>query len=262
MADTHAFDVVKYLRQKSSNGFDQAPIHLGAEQRFIGALRNSGINNLEEQYILGTETFTEKYYDENKNLVIERSYHINDDDHMAEGYYKLITVLYMQDDVQDPEYYYENDQIMFPNDENAVMIGDGSGRYLDRQSVLDLDKGIKPLGTGFNEVDNTNTTNYDVVDSDTEQLIFEGGSPYVELNEDNEYTIFGVEPDVFGVSEDMWLVRPTTYLPVRREELHYISDDGKKDLLVITKLTEKRFSGDGTRTMLRETVTNHLEEET
>ena len=68
-------EVVRFFRRKSSTGYD-SPTYLGAEQRFVGALRNSGVNNLEEQYILGTDTYTEKYTDSDGNSVVEVSYHI------------------------------------------------------------------------------------------------------------------------------------------------------------------------------------------
>ena len=75
-------EVVRFFRRKSSTGYD-SPTYLGAEQRFVGALRNSGVNNLEEQYILGTDTYTEKYTDSDGNSVVEVSYHINDSAHSS-----------------------------------------------------------------------------------------------------------------------------------------------------------------------------------
>lgn len=204
MADTYTSDVIKYIRQKSSNGFDQSPVYLGAEQRYVGALRNSGINNLEEQYILGTDTYTEKYYDDNKNLIIERSYHINDAIHASTDYYKLILTLYRIEGVQNPDYFYDKDQVNFPNDETEVMIGDGSGQYLEKDAI------------------------------------------------------YGIDENTFSADNDVWLIHPTSaYVVVRREELHYISNNGADDLLVTTKVTEKKYGENG-KTIIRESVTNHL----
>ena len=66
-------DVIKYLRRKSSSGTFEPISWIGAEQRFVSALRNSGVNNLEEQYIIGTETYTVEYQDENQNDIIEKN---------------------------------------------------------------------------------------------------------------------------------------------------------------------------------------------
>ena len=76
MATGHEAEVIRYLKRKSSSGFE-SPTYLGAEQRFVSALRNSSVNNLEEQYILGTDTYIETYVDAQGNKIVETSYHIN-----------------------------------------------------------------------------------------------------------------------------------------------------------------------------------------
>ena len=65
--------VIKYLRQKTGNDNSFDTINwFGAEQRFVSALRNSNVNNLEEQYIIGTETYTLEYQDESENDIIDK----------------------------------------------------------------------------------------------------------------------------------------------------------------------------------------------
>ena len=93
MATGHEAEVIRYLRRKSSSGFE-SPTYLGAEQRFVGALRNSSVNNLEEQYILGTDTYIETYVDAQGNKIVETSYHINDAIHSLTDYYKIISTTY------------------------------------------------------------------------------------------------------------------------------------------------------------------------
>ena len=51
-------EVIKQIKTKSNDSFS-SPIFLGAEQRFVGALRgNTGVDNLEEQYIIGVDCIT------------------------------------------------------------------------------------------------------------------------------------------------------------------------------------------------------------
>jgi len=106
-------DVIRFLREKTENGFD-APTYLGAEQRFVNSLRGSGVNNLEEQYILGTNTYTESYVDENGNGVIEKVY--SDITTNQNNYYKVISTFYIKDN----KYYY--DSFLFDNDNNALYL--------------------------------------------------------------------------------------------------------------------------------------------
>ena len=47
-------DVIRKIKQKTSNGFSE-DVYLGAYPQYVGALRQSHNENLEEQYILGTD---------------------------------------------------------------------------------------------------------------------------------------------------------------------------------------------------------------
>lgn len=54
MASTN---ILRYLRRKMSGSYEE-PVYIGAEQRFVGALRGSNNNNLEEQNLLGLDCIT------------------------------------------------------------------------------------------------------------------------------------------------------------------------------------------------------------
>ena len=98
-------DVVKYFRQKTLGGFAD-PIYLGAEQRFIGALPNSNNNNIEEQFLLGTDTYTEFYLDAEGNQVIEKSFKKDGAD---TDYYKLVSVIYSPEHQHNDDFYFDGD---------------------------------------------------------------------------------------------------------------------------------------------------------
>ena len=58
MASTdYTSNVVSEAMLKTSTGFSD-PIPFAVQQRFVGALRSSSLNNLEEQYVLGTDEIT------------------------------------------------------------------------------------------------------------------------------------------------------------------------------------------------------------
>nr|DAD62365.1 MAG TPA: hypothetical protein [Caudoviricetes sp.] len=140
-------NVIKYIKQKSSSGFNQSPTYLGAEQRFVGALRNSGVNNLEEQYILGTDTYTERYIDSNGNRVEEISYHINDTQHSISDYYKVISIDY-KDGVMNEDFYFSEHTLRLPADSGIAVFGTGTTPFLDRETLYGEDNVVFSFGEG------------------------------------------------------------------------------------------------------------------
>ena len=112
-------EVMRYFRRKSENGFDEPITYISAEQRFVTPLKNSGDNNLEEQFILGTDTYTETYVDSNGNLKIETSYHVNSDDHNnLTDYYKVVSTIYK--DYMKKDVYFNSSDINLLNREKEV----------------------------------------------------------------------------------------------------------------------------------------------
>lgn len=80
--------VVKQFKQ--FNGSSYTPYDIGAEQRFIGALRASNNNNLEEQLLLGPDCITQRWTDNNKTYVVKTFW--NGQDELTEGCYSIETV--------------------------------------------------------------------------------------------------------------------------------------------------------------------------
>ena len=119
-------EVLRYLRQKDSAGLSGPITWLGSEQRFVGGLRNSKVNNLEEQYVLGTDTYTITYKDSDGNDVIEKNFCITGLN--LEGitdYYKLVTTIYNESSIHNEDYYFNQDVLTFSNIANDVAFGDG-----------------------------------------------------------------------------------------------------------------------------------------
>lgn len=203
MASIYNAEVVKYFRRKSSSGFNEPITYLGAEQRFVGALRNSGVNNLEEQFILGTDTYTETYTDTNGNQVIETSYHINDSTHALTDYYKIISVIYKNGSANE-DFYFDNEIVKLPDDPTEVLFGDGT-------------------------------------------------TAYPNLNE-----VYGEKATTFIFDSNEVKIYPSSYTVIRKDELHYISNNGTNDLLVLTKTTGRKYLDDGAREVVRENITNHI----
>lgn len=199
-------NVIRYIKQKSSSGFNEPPVYLGAEQRFIGALRNSGVNNLEEQYILGTDTYTERYVDNDGNKIVVTSYHINDSQHSNSDYYKLISTSY-KNGVVNEDFYYEEAELRLSNDVGVAIWGTGTAPYQD----------VK--------------------------------------------TLYGEDKDVFSFRGDRGeelTILPSTFTVIQKEELHYIKNNGTTDILVLTKITGRKYGSDGRREIIKESIINHI----
>lgn len=134
-------NVIRYLRRKGDSNFEPVT-WIGSEQRFVGPLRNSNINNLEEQYILGTDTYTEFYEDNSGNSVIEKSFCITNDnlDNII-NYYKMISVIY-KNPIFKNDISFIDDELQMTNKYNDIVFGNGSSEYPDVNSIyyLDADK--------------------------------------------------------------------------------------------------------------------------
>lgn len=142
--------VIRYLRRKGSNGFENVT-WLGSEQRFVASLRNSSNNNLEEQYLLGTDTYTIEYEGEDSELdpatqtvitypayITEKYFCImpeNDPLDNEEHYYKLITYKYKNAITPSSGYYFGIDTAFFPDKPAEVLIGDGSPEHPDTEML-------------------------------------------------------------------------------------------------------------------------------
>lgn len=84
-------EVIKQIKTKSSSGYS-SPTYLGAEQRFVGALRQCNLDNLEEQSLLGVDCVTTEYWQSADNAhIIIKEFH---DGSQSTNYYKLETTIY------------------------------------------------------------------------------------------------------------------------------------------------------------------------
>ena len=98
------------------------------------------MNNFEEQFLLGTDTYTITYIDENENTIIEKSFHKNDIDHSQnKNYYKIITYIYKNDQpIEDNQYYFEENSIYFPYSPKDVVFGKNNSIYPNENALYML----------------------------------------------------------------------------------------------------------------------------
>lgn len=83
--------IISILRQKSDNG-DFNPLYLGPEQRYIGALRKSNNNNIEEQLLLGVDRIITSWNED--NVKREHIEFRDNEDPNETGYYILDSYIY------------------------------------------------------------------------------------------------------------------------------------------------------------------------
>jgi hypothetical protein len=122
--------VIRKLEQRTETGFGD-PIYLAPEQRFVGALRNSSVHNMEEQYILGTDTYTDYSLDENGNTLITKSFYQNN----SLDHYELESIIYKEDSIFD----IDGNALQLQDNFNNVLI-DKSGDYSTTFVLLRVDR--------------------------------------------------------------------------------------------------------------------------
>lgn len=83
--------IISMLRQKSDNG-NFNPLYLGPEQRYIGALRKSNNNNIEEQLLLGVDRIITSWDED--NVTREHIEFRDNEDPNETGYYILDSYIY------------------------------------------------------------------------------------------------------------------------------------------------------------------------
>lgn len=96
---SHETQVIKYLRKRTGpNDSDfSSPINLGSKPCFISPTRNSGLNNLEEQLLLGTDNYLKTWEDDEGNTIIEQSFcTANLDVEKTKNYYKMKSIIYKE----------------------------------------------------------------------------------------------------------------------------------------------------------------------
>lgn len=167
-------EVIRYLRRKDAVGFNEPISWLGAEQRFVGPLRNSNVNNLEEQYVLGTDTYTVTYQDNQGNTVIEKSFCITDDEDLdnASEYYKIKTTIY-KNIRPESDVYFDGNDVNLSNRDNDISFGDPEGSYSDVYAVYFLDETKYSFDENGNlQIASVDSTSSDYATSRKDELYF------------------------------------------------------------------------------------------
>ena len=144
-------NILKYFKRKKS-GVYEAPVYIGAEQRFVGALRGTNNNNLEEQSILGLDCITTAYW--NESIYIEhKEFH---DGTKPNEYYILESKIYnalpdagfTEETVQFATdlLYFENEYLMVKPEANASFTND---TFIISQSGLNVVATIDEIDEDF-----------------------------------------------------------------------------------------------------------------
>lgn len=135
--------VITFIRRKKADGFSEAPTYIGAKQRFVTAIRNSNLNNLEEQLLLGTDCVTETTYTGSVTTE-EKSFYTDKN----KPYYKLITKTIQGGILEEREIYAEREILHLKKDDTLFIIGDGGGTYSDRESIYEINNELFDYNEG------------------------------------------------------------------------------------------------------------------
>lgn len=135
--------VVRYFRQLNVQSIFDPITYLGMEQRFIGALQKSGVNNFEEQYILGTNTVTESYIDNNGDQIKIKFFCKDTERDNAVNYYKIVSKIYAEGhQIYDNLSFDDNGNLKFSNNtKNIASFGTGITPLEKEEALYALDEG-------------------------------------------------------------------------------------------------------------------------
>lgn len=109
--------ITKFFREKNNGTYTKSPAYFGTEQRFISPLRNSNSNNLEEQFLLGTDCLVSAWL-ENDNLHIKKEYFVQDtgdDSAQKISSYIIHTIIYGETAIHNEDYYFDGENIKVSN---------------------------------------------------------------------------------------------------------------------------------------------------
>ena len=105
--------VIKEIRQKTPTGFS-GPIYIGPEQKYVSALLNSHNNNLEEQFILGTDCLIVSWEDGDVKYITKKFFDSNTATVSPDGYYILFIADY-SDSLMTADFYFRNNELYLPD---------------------------------------------------------------------------------------------------------------------------------------------------
>ena len=89
-------NVIRYIKQKLNDGGFDSPLYLGSETRFVSSMRGTNLNNLEEQLLIGCDTITEEWIDDDGNTKISKKFQ---DSSISFGYYQLDSIIYAKENI-------------------------------------------------------------------------------------------------------------------------------------------------------------------
>ena len=230
--------IISELKYKNSNGNFESYM-LGPEQRYIGALRNGSVNNLEEQYLFGTDTYIETYQDLDDNEITEISYHKNNVEHKdAKDYYKVKICVYKTPIpyggiIKNPYHFdghsfimpYAPEDVHFSNEEAGISINVSPRTDYVINGELDL--------------------------GDIQVLYDDASDPALYMENRGIFN--------FDDNNNLNIINPTSSsLQIKKEELWYITET--EEILVLSKdiVSSAKIDHGITKSILFEIITDKL----
>ena len=134
--------VIKELRQKTPSGFS-SPVKIGADQRYISALLNSNVNNLEEQSILGVDCLTISWEENDVKYTTKKFY---DGTHITDSHYYILFIEEYDTSGTGSNFYFYRDTLRLPRYElggnTFEEILDDPGNYYLKCNDENLESGL------------------------------------------------------------------------------------------------------------------------
>lgn len=131
-------NIIKYLQSKNLDGSFSSPSYLGSEARFVSPTKNTNLHNLEEELLLGCDTITEQWIEDNGDIKISIQYH----DDSKNSYYLLESTIYKENVMIDDYIILKEDILNYVNNDVVIKIAkkqtfqkDDNGKIITKEKI-------------------------------------------------------------------------------------------------------------------------------
>lgn len=146
------YKVIQFLKEKVNGDLTSPIVWLGFEQYFIEAIRNSSLNNLEEQLIFGTDCYTREYLDENENKIIEKHYCQTDNVDEIPDHYKIVTTIYKNPETKGDEFIFDENKLVI-GEKVGVAFGQEGSDYPNENAIYLLNDNLFKINDENNSIE-------------------------------------------------------------------------------------------------------------
>ena len=159
MSDYNA-EVIQYLKKKEKGDYTVPLVWLGFDLCFIEAIRNSSLNNLEEQLIFGTDIYVKEYLDEEQNQITETHYCKTDNVEEIPNHYVIKTTVFKEPETEGDEFIFKGNKLVASESVGVIFGDSSSSEYPDENKLYLLNSDYFQIDDENNKIKSYPDVNY------------------------------------------------------------------------------------------------------